>query len=190
VEDILDDDFDSDTSGSQGECSYLTNPVQTAFLVGVEVDQYCECTNGDSAEELQNSKQTTESDLKEQFWRSVGFPKGARWWEEEASSIIATRPSFRPTLLVTNPGNATIFIWPSVKLAPVKSSPKTGTCLEKKSLDLGDVVHRGVWIRPWHGPLPQPKPAPVMVLGNFLPKQFVDQLSCADQQLMKETVSI
>jgi hypothetical protein len=69
----------------------------------------------------------------------------------------------------------------------VKSSPKTGTCLEKKSLDLGDVVHRGVWIRPWHGPLPRPKPAPVMVLGNFLPKQFVDQLSCADQQLMKET---
>jgi hypothetical protein len=27
----------------------------------------------------------------------------------------------------------------------------------------------------------------VMVLGIFLPKQFVDQLSCADQQLMKET---
>jgi hypothetical protein len=88
-----------------------------------------------------------------------------------------------------DPGNATIFIRPSVKLAPAKSSPKTGTCLEKKSLDLGDVVHRGVQIRPWRGPLPRPKPAPVMVmvLGNFLPKQFVDQLSCADQQLMKET---
>jgi hypothetical protein len=67
VEDILDDDFDSDTSGSQGECSYLTNPLQTAFLAGVEVDQYRECTNGDSAEELRNSKQTTESNLKEQF---------------------------------------------------------------------------------------------------------------------------
>jgi hypothetical protein len=26
-----------------------------------------------------------------------------------------------------------------------------------------------------------------MVLGDFLPKQFVDQLSCADQQLMMET---
>jgi hypothetical protein len=67
MEDILDDDSDSDTSDSQGECSYLTNPIQTAFLAGVEVDQYRECTNGDSAEELRNSKQTTESNLKEQF---------------------------------------------------------------------------------------------------------------------------
>jgi hypothetical protein len=67
VEDILDDDFDSDTSGSQGECSYLTNPIQIAFLAGVEVDQYRECMNGDSVEELRNSKQMTESDLKEQF---------------------------------------------------------------------------------------------------------------------------
>jgi hypothetical protein len=83
-------------------------------------------------------------------------------------------------------GNATIFVRPSVKLALAKSSPKTGTCLEKQSLDLGDVVHRGVQIRPWRGPLPRPKPAPVMVLGDVLPKQFIDQLSCADQQLMKE----
>jgi hypothetical protein len=73
------------------------------------------------------------------------------------------------------------------ELAPAKSSPKTGTCQEKKSLVLSDAVHRGVWIRPWRGPLTRPKPALVIVLRDFLPTQFINQLSYVNQNLTNKT---
>jgi hypothetical protein len=35
-----------------------------------------------------------DSELKEQFWESVGFPKNSRWWESDVSLENTSKASY------------------------------------------------------------------------------------------------
>jgi hypothetical protein len=143
VEDVTDDNSsDSDDSCDRGEC-FVTHSRSVQ--------------SKDVEDRLDASK------LKEDFWSSAGFPVGSRWWEEcsiNPVTPVTKNPSVGPTDLEQDK----IVIEPN----------PTDTGQTKHQAMGGSNVNQwhgrtGVPMRPWHGPLPHPRPTPVVVLGDFLP---------------------
>jgi hypothetical protein len=156
VEEIFDDDSDSDCAPNQGESSAMVSLSHSALLLGHDVDPIREGTNGNSVDDLLTvtANQMSESELKEQLWSSVGFPKGSRWWEEDTSNTISNRQMIAASPLVTNPGSAKIVVRPPSNTACSTKTQTAPSATKNKMLsNLGD-TRRGVRVRPWRGLLP------------------------------------
>jgi hypothetical protein len=101
-----------------------------------------------------------DSKLKDDFWSSVGFPVGSRWWEE---------CSISPTVPVTKN--------PSVGLTDLEQDK---IVVEPNPIDVGQSKHQvmgrsninrqfgrtGVPMRPWRGPMSCLRSVSVVVLGD------------------------
>jgi hypothetical protein len=98
----------------------------------------------------------------------VGFPVGSRW--EEGSPILADSAT-----VVPHSGKMDLV----QNKVIVEPTPTTAGLPELRATRRGKITifnrrlgHSGVPMRPWRGPLPRPRPAPVVVFGDFLPVPF------------------
>jgi hypothetical protein len=137
-----DDSSDSDDSCGKGEYSV---------------------THSRSLQSKDDEDRLVDSKLKEDFWSSVGFPAGSHWWEECSTSPAAP-------------------VAENLSVGPMDLE-QDKIVIEPNSTDVGRLKHQatggsnvnqrfgctGVPMRPWSGPLPHPRPASVVVLGDFLP---------------------
>jgi hypothetical protein len=110
---------------------------------------------------------------------AVGSRRGDRWEEGDLSSVIASLSKLVEAIPASDPGKARImdrYSHPDTteSLPGLKYSLKTDKC--KASAD----GRRGFRVKPWRGPLPRARPAPLTVLGDFLPKHLVEHHGCSD----------
>lgn len=140
----------SPTTGSRYRCLSLEGEGE-GEVAGEEEDASSANEQGTFALSLltgvsQDTQTTIKSvdELKEDFWSQLGYPKESRWWEQD--SMPADN-----------------------KTTPVKLQQKTDDRVSVHTDKTQQRWRRGCVIRPWKSPLPHPRPAPIVVLADFMP---------------------
>jgi hypothetical protein len=136
--------------------------------------------DGVSQEILRSSAHLLGDELQAHVLSSAALLVGDRWEEDEPSSVIVSLSEIVESMPVTDHGNAKIIVRSSSQDI-AGSPPALNNSLNTDKLRTAAGGRRGFRVKPWRGPLPRARPASVTVLGDFLPKHFVDHHGCSDQ---------
>jgi hypothetical protein len=111
---------------------------------------------------------------------AAGGRRGDRWEEDDPSSVIVSLAKIVEAMPVTDHGKAKI-IGRSSPQDTTESPTVLNYSLKIDKMKAAAGGRRGFRVKPWRGPLPRARPAPLMVLGDFLPKHLVEHHCCSDQ---------